>query len=94
VGEGEYDEPMAPQDSTIIFNKNSNLSNISTSIDLSKEIMRDKTFMKLGGFYVDLNQVKAVEDRILTRQVRIISKELICARKMVRRHKNIFILVL
>jgi hypothetical protein len=33
---GEDDEPMAPQDSTIIFKKNSIVSNISTSIDLSK----------------------------------------------------------
>ena len=34
----EDDEPMAPQDSIIIFKKNSNVSNISTSIDFSKRI--------------------------------------------------------
>ena len=59
------DEPMAPQDSAIIFKKNSNVSNISTSIDLSKKNMRDQPFMKLRDFYIDLNHVKEVEDSIL-----------------------------
>jgi len=63
--EGEDDVPMAPQHSTIIFKKNSNVSNISTSIDLSKKNMRDQPFMKLRDFYIDLNHVKEVEDSIL-----------------------------
>jgi hypothetical protein len=37
-------EPMAPQDSTIIF-KNSSVSNISASIDSSKNNMRDQSFI-------------------------------------------------
>ena len=63
--EGEDDVPMAPQHPTIIFKKNSNVSNISTSIDLSKKNMRDQPFLKLGDFYIDLNHVKEVEDSIL-----------------------------
>jgi trehalose/maltose hydrolase-like predicted phosphorylase len=37
---------MAPQDSAIISKKNSNVSNISTSIDLSKTNTRDHSYMK------------------------------------------------
>jgi hypothetical protein len=39
-------ETMAPQDSAIISKKNSNVSNISTSIDLSKTNTRDHSYMK------------------------------------------------
>ena len=41
------DEPMAPQDSAIISKKNSNMSNISTSIDLSKTNTRDLSGIRI-----------------------------------------------
>ena len=41
------DEPMAPQDSAIISKKNSNVSNISTSIDLSKTNTRDLSGIRI-----------------------------------------------
>jgi hypothetical protein len=58
----EDDEPMAPQESAIIFMKNSNMSNISIPIELLKNNMEDHSFMKLGDFYIDMNRVKEVKN--------------------------------
>jgi hypothetical protein len=56
MGGKKSDEPMAPQDSTIICKKNSRGSNISISIELPKNNIEDHSFMKLGDFYIDMSR--------------------------------------